>query len=377
MSDDTLSMLADAAAAFAKPDSKRVRAARSSESGFDRNVWREMAGQGWFSVLVPEAQGGLGLGLDAAAAIAGRIGYAAFPEPFVAASVLTAAALTRGDNPALAATLLDALAGGERIVTLAWQNDAGELAPETTVVRASGSGAALKLAGTCRFVRVAAADVFVVAAHVPGGLALYAIERGRAGLAIETEAAADGSASARLVLRDVAVSAADCVAGPASAGAALAYALDAAILCTAAELTGIMERVLELTFEYLRTRKQFGKPIGSFQALQHRAVDIWIQKELSRAALAAALAHFDAADATPRQRSLAASSAKSRAADAALTVCKQAVQLHGAIGFTDEYDLSLYFNRALVLAAWLGNGATHRRRHDALSQPLALTGETS
>ena len=138
-----------------------------------------------------------------------------------------------------------------------------------------------------------------------------------------------------------------------------------------------MERVLELTFEYLRTRKQFGKPIGSFQALQHRAVDIWIQKELSKAALAAALKHFDAVDATPRQRSLAASSAKSRAADAALAVCKQAVQMHGAIGFTDEYDLSLYFNRALVLSAWLGNGATHRRRFDALGQSLALTGETS
>ena len=377
MSDDTLSMLANAAAAFAKPDSKRLRAARASATGFDRKIWREMAEQGWFSVLVPEAQGGLGLALDAAAAIAGRIGYAAYPEPFVAASVLSTAALTRGDNPALAASLLDAVACGERIVTLAWQNDAGEITPQSTGVRARDTGAARMLSGSCRFVRVAAADTFVVAAHVPGGLALYAIERSRAGLVIETEAAADGSASARLVLRDVAVSAGDCVATPACADAALAYALDAAILCSAAELTGIMERVLELTFEYLRTRKQFGKPIGSFQALQHRAVDIWIQKELSKAALAAALKRFDAADATPQQRSLAASSAKSRSADAALTVCKQAVQLHGAIGFTDEYDLSLYFNRALVLAAWLGNGATHRRRHDALSQSLALSGEAA
>ena len=375
MSDDTLSMLADAAAAFAKPDSKRVRAARASAPGFDRKVWREMAEQGWFSVLVPEAQQGLGLGLEAAAAIAVRIGYAVYPEPFVAASVLTTAALARCDNPLPSASLLDAIASGERLVTLAWQNDAGELAPKTTAVRAREAGAARLLTGSCRFVRVAAADTFVVAAHVPGGLALYAIERTRAGLAIESEAAADGSASARLVLRDVAVSASDCVAGLGCAEAALAYALDAAILCSAAELTGIMERVLELTFDYLRTRKQFGKPIGSFQALQHRAVDIWIQKELSKAALAAALKHFDAVDATPQQRSLAASSAKSRAADAALTVCKQAVQLHGAIGFTDEYDLSLYFNRALVLAAWLGNGATHRRRHDALSLAMAATGE--
>ena len=375
MSDETLVMLADAAAAFAKPDSKRVRAARGTLPGFDLAVWRAMAGQGWFSVLVPEAQGGLGLGLAAAAAIAGRIGYSAFPEPFVAASVLTTAALTRGDNPALVAALLDAVASGERVVTLGWQNEGGDLAPESTGVRLQQAGAATTLAGSCRFVRVAAADVFVVAARGDHGLALYAIERGRAGLDIVTEAAADGSSAARLLLREVAVSAADRVAGPAAAGAALGHAIDAAVLCTAAELTGIMERVLELTFEYLRTRKQFGKPIGSFQALQHRAVDIWIQKELSKAALAAALLHFDAADATPTRRSLAASSAKSRAADAALLVCKQAVQLHGAIGFTDEYDLSLYFNRALVLAAWLGNGATHRRRHDALSLSMAATGE--
>ena len=375
MSDDTLVMLTDAAAAFAKPDSKRVRAVRGTQPGFDLAVWREMAAQGWFSVLVPEAQGGLGLGLAAAAAIAGRIGYAVFPEPFVAASVLTTAALTRGDNPALVAALLDAVASGERVVTLGWQNDGGDLAPEATGVRLQQAGAATNLSGGCRFVRVAAADVFVVAARGDHGLALYAIERGRAGLDIVTEAAADGSSAARLQMHTVAVTAADRVAGPAAAGAALGHAIDAAVLCTAAELTGIMERVLELTFEYLRTRKQFGKPIGSFQALQHRAVDIWIQKELSKAALEAALLRFDAADATPAQRSLAASSAKSRAADAALLVCKQAVQLHGAIGFTDEYDLSLYFNRALVLAAWLGNGATHRRRYDALSLSMATTGE--
>ncbi len=375
MSDDTLSMLADAAAAFAKPDSKRVRAARASAPGFDLGVWRQMATQGWFSVLVPETQGGLGLGLDAAAAIAGRIGYAVFPEPFVAASVLPTAALTRCDQPALRESLLAEVLAGERILTLAWQNDSAELMPEASGVSAREQAAATLLTGSCRFVRVAAADLFVIAARGPRGMALYAIERTRAGLSVEAEVAADGSTGARLILHDVRVAQTDLLAGPACASAALAYATDAAILCTAAELTGIMERVLELTFEYLRTRKQFGKPIGSFQALQHRAVDIWIQKELSKAALAAALGHFDAVAATPRQRSLAASSAKSRAADAALLVCKQAVQLHGAIGFTDEYDLSLYFNRALVLAAWLGNGATHRRRHDTLSRALDTTGE--
>ena len=362
MRDDTLTLLADAAAAFAKPDSRRIRALRGRPDGFDRAVWRGMAGQGWFSVTVPEDAGGLGLGLDAAATIATRLGYANYPEPFVAAAVLPTAVLARGDNPAPCARLLAELCGGDRLVTVAWQDDAGALAAEATAVTEQDG----VLAGHCRFVRVAAADVFIVAARGADGLALYAVERDRAGLAVERESAADGSASARLVLAGVAVGAADRLASPLCAPGALAHAADAAVLCTAAELVGIMERVLELTFEYLRTRKQFGKPIGAFQALQHRAVDIWIQKELSRAALDAALRRFAAA-ATARDRALAASSAKARAADAALRVCKEAVQLHGAIGFTDEYDLSLYFNRALVLCAWLGNAAAHRRRYGDLS----------
>jgi alkylation response protein AidB-like acyl-CoA dehydrogenase len=370
MSDDTLTMLADAAAAFAKPDSKRIRALRGSGPGFDINIWRQMAEQGWFSVLVPEDAGGLGLRLDAAATIAERLGFAIYPEPFVAAGVLTTLVLTRGDNPALAAPLLEGVMAGERVVTVAWQNDAGDLSGAAAGVSERGG----VLEGSCRFVRVAAADVFVVGARGQDGLSLYALERARAGLSVGCEATADGGSNARLALQGVRVTPADRVASPVCAAAALGYATDAALLCSAAELVGIMERVLELTFEYLRTRKQFGKAIGSFQALQHRAVDIWIQKEVSKAALAAALRRFDADGATPRDRAMAASSAKSRAADAAMLVCKQAVQLHGAIGFTDEYDLSLYFNRALVLCAWLGNGAAHRRRFGELS---AASGEAA
>jgi alkylation response protein AidB-like acyl-CoA dehydrogenase len=129
-----------------------------------------------------------------------------------------------------------------------------------------------------------------------------------------------------------------------------------------------MDCALEMTLEYLRTRVQFGKPIGSFQALQHRAVDMYIQKELTRATLAAAVALLDQADCTPERRSAVVSSAKARASQAALAICKEALQMHGAIGYTDEYDLGLYFNRALVLAAWLGNASAHRARYAALTQ---------
>ena len=132
-----------------------------------------------------------------------------------------------------------------------------------------------------------------------------------------------------------------------------------------------MESALDLTLEYLRTRVQFGKAIGSFQALQHRAVDLYIQKELSRAALNAAAAALDDPACTPERRAAAASSVKARASQAALAIGNEALQMHGAMGFTDEYDLGLYVNRALVLSAWLGNAAAHRRRYSSLLEAMA------
>jgi alkylation response protein AidB-like acyl-CoA dehydrogenase len=129
-----------------------------------------------------------------------------------------------------------------------------------------------------------------------------------------------------------------------------------------------MDSALDLTLDYLRTRVQFGKAIGSFQALQHRAVDLYMQKELSRAALAAATATLEDGACTPQRRAAAVSGVKARTSQAALAICNEGLQMHGAIGFTDEYDLGLYLNRALVLSAWLGNASMHRRRFAALHQ---------
>ena len=181
-------------------------------------------------------------------------------------------------------------------------------------------------------------------------------------------AAADGSAQARLHFSALRLPASHCLAGAPRAGQLLRGMLDRGTVAASAELVGLMDRALEMTLDYLRTRRQFGKPIGSFQALQHRAVDIWIQRQLARAAVDAAVRTLDSPTSTAAARQLAASSAKSRASHAALMLCTQAVQLHGAIGFTDEYDLGLYLNRALNLSAWLGNAAEHRRRYGALAQ---------
>ena len=133
-----------------------------------------------------------------------------------------------------------------------------------------------------------------------------------------------------------------------------------------AELFGVMSRALDLSVDYMKTRVQFGKPIGSFQALAHRAVDLHIQRELASAVLDDAVALFDS-DAGAAQRSVMASRVKARCSDAGLRITREAIQIHGAIGFTDEYDAGLYLQRAMTLSAWLGNAASHRRRYAALA----------
>jgi alkylation response protein AidB-like acyl-CoA dehydrogenase len=139
-------------------------------------------------------------------------------------------------------------------------------------------------------------------------------------------------------------------------------ALDCALVVNAAELLGLMDATLDMTLAYLRTRRQFGVAIGSFQAVQHRVVDMWIQRQLTEAGLEAAARLMDALDTTADARSAAASGIKSRASQAASHLTKEALQFHGAIGFADEYGLGIHLNRALVLSALLGNAAQHRRR---------------
>jgi alkylation response protein AidB-like acyl-CoA dehydrogenase len=290
----------------------------------------------------------------------------------VAAAVMSPWCASRGDGPAAARVLPDLLSGTV-VAGLAWQGAGGELDAASTGVRAVPEAGGVRLDGEVRFCAPASADAWIVSAHAPQGQALYGVPCDQAGLTVIAEPTADGGAMARLRFADARLPADACIATPAVAEALLRDALDAGTALTAAELVGLMDRALDMTLEYLRTRKQFGKPIGSFQALQHRAVDIWIQRQLARAAVDAALAILDSPVADAQARTQAASSAKARAAHAALLLCNQAVQLHGAIGYTDDYDLGIYLNRALTLAAWMGNAAEHRRRWGALSD-TALSG---
>jgi alkylation response protein AidB-like acyl-CoA dehydrogenase len=353
--DSTLELLADVAGEFARPDAERTRRVRDAGGRLDREMWRRSAANGWIGIAVPEELGGAGLGPRADAIVARRLGWSAFPEPFVAAAVLAPALLAAAGDEA-GETLGEVIAG-ERLAAVAWQGFEGGIGPAAVEVE-SREG---KLQGRARFLGTADADVYLVAARESDGISVHLISSDS--VCATTELRADGTADVRLDLDNVAAAP---IIGAVQGGAALEAALDSARLALAAELVGLSERVLELTLEYLRQRKQFGRPIGAQQALQHRAVDLWIGVQLAGAALEAAVDVHEA-DADPAARAAAASGAKARAATVARRVCGESLQLHGAIGFTDEYELGIHFNRALALAPWLGTAAEHRRRYAELT----------
>ncbi|MGE0066304.1 MAG: acyl-CoA dehydrogenase family protein [Solirubrobacterales bacterium] len=353
---DTLHLLADVASDFAKPDPARVRALRDAGGRLDREMWAQIAANGWIGIAVPEHAGGAGLGLEAVAIVARRLGYAGFPEPYVAAAVLAPQLLAASARPA-AVELLERTLAGEALCAVAWQGPNGGLGPEATAVSLESG----RLRGEARFLGLADADSYLVAAREGDGLSFHLVPADADGLSAVDEQRADGTADVRINLAGV--SPEECILDAGEGAAALAGSVDAARVAVSAELVGLLERALEMTLEFMRQRQQFGRPIGSQQALQHRAVDAWIQAQLAAAALDAAIAVFEDGGAAASRRAAAASSAKSRASQAATGICNEALQMHGAIGFTDEYDLGLYVNRALALSPWLGGAGEHRRRY--------------
>ena len=366
-------MLRDSVADFVAraTDIARVRRLRDTSSEFDRAVWTQMADLGWLGILVPERYGGLGLGLAEAAIVAEGLARALVPEPFTATAVLATTVLVGGDNEALKEELLPQIVSGAVLPALAWQERSGTLDVAAIETRSAPFEGGYRLNGTKRFIAGAAgADGFLVSANTNEGVAVFWIERAAPGVALALEPLADGRHFGTLTLSDVTVQRERIIASPTAARAALERALDRTAVVASAELYGIMSRALEMTVDYLKTRVQFGKPIGSFQALQHRAVDLYVQQQLASAVLEDVVRALDQdPEPQPRKRAALASRLKARCTEAAAKITRQAIQLHGAIGFTDEYDAGLYLKRAMVLGAWLGNAVWHRRRYAQLTAP--------
>jgi alkylation response protein AidB-like acyl-CoA dehydrogenase len=238
---------------------------------------------------------------------------------------------------------------GSQIVLPAWQEAPDSLTPGRETLLAGG-----RISGTKLFVPMAAgADAFLVC--TASGMAL--VDAHAPGVTIESAATQDGGSFGTISFDNAA---AEPVPGDP------ADVIEEATLATAATLLGVMESCFALTLDYLRTRKQFGKPIGSFQALQHRAADLKLQIALSRASIEAAAGTLDSG-ASIQARRVAVSRAKARSTDAAMLVTRQSIQLHGGIGYTDEYDAGLYLRRVMVLANSFGSSRLHRARFAALS----------
>jgi alkylation response protein AidB-like acyl-CoA dehydrogenase len=367
-------MLRDAAADFfaADGEGQRLREWRGRLPGHDRARWQRMAGLGWLGLCLPEALGGSGCTLADAVPLLEQCGRALAPEPLVAGALLPGWALLEGEAQALRERWLPALARGEAQLALAWQDEGHDAGAGPAALRAGQRGGGLVLDGVKRFVAAAAgADAFVVSALGAEGPLLLLVEAGARGLTVATQPRVDGGFWGELRFEGVEVAAAAVVAGPRQAQAVLERALDLARIASAAELLGVMGRALETSVAYIGVREQFGRAIGSFQGLQHRAADLLVQVELTRSVVLQSAAAAGAPGADAPRLARAASQAQARASAAALEVTKACIQLHGGIGYTDECAIGLYLKKAMVGAAWLGSAAWHRSRYNALADQAA------
>ncbi|MDR5804849.1 acyl-CoA dehydrogenase family protein [Caballeronia sp. LZ001] len=363
LENDEIRMVRDSAQKFtaSRTDHLRTRALRELTPGYDARLLAEMAELGWLAITIPEEHGGLNLGFGALGTVLEETSRGLLSEPLTRAA-LAARLVALGQNEEAAAEMLPAIASGEAIASLAWQESASGddlLRIGDCLTRAEDTGSAYRLSGCKRFVDFPADGGFIVTASDGVGIGLFAVDANAPGVVVESHRRADGVTQCTLVLNQA--PARHFLARGETAMSSLEQALDEAAVMTCAELCGIMGFVLETTLEFMRTRVQFDRPIGSFQALQHRAVDLYIQRELAVAAYGDALEAI-ATTASVAERRLAVSRAKSRCASAATRIALDAIQLHGAIGFTDEHDLGLYLKRTITLAAQFGTADAHQQR---------------
>lgn len=369
--DETIALLKDAAATFlaSEHSRERLRSIYEGRSALSLNAWRQFAEQGWLSLRWPEALGGAGLGLAQASVLAEQFGCHLVPEPFVTSAVMPAVLAERLAPSAAAPgwqAIADGCAGGRSLAAMAWQHCPDSLEPDTTTQAEPAGGAHVLNGSKHGVIAASVADAFLVTALLDGEPALWHIPRDQPGVSLRSHVTSDGSTVAVVTFTDVALHRDMLLARGPALREALTQAIDEGMLLMASHLIGMADAALELTLDFMRTRAQFGRHIGSFQALQHAAVDVRLQLVLARAARHAAICRHAAAPSAAETRA-AIAAAKARASDAALLSGRFGVQMHGAIGFAAESDIGLYLKSALRLAACLGNGSQQRERYGRLT----------
>lgn len=362
------SMLRDSAHDFMKSEAPvaHLRKYRDMDckDGFSHDLWKQFAEMGFTGILIPEADGGLGMGHIEAGIVLEEIGRNLSPSPFLSTSVVAVEALKAADK-AMRDRWFPGIIAGETVIGIALE-EGKKHHPEKIALKAERSGNGFKLSGAKQFVvQGSSSDMLIVAARTAGaagetdGLTLFAVEKDAAGLSMDAARTVDSAMAARVAFDGVEVTA-DAIIGDVDGGwSVLSKMLNAGRTGSAAELVGVGTGAMDLTFDYLKQRKQFGRVIGEFQALQHRAAHLYGEMEMARSAVLKAQNFLD--DKDPRAE-LYASVAKAKAGLACNLSVREGVQMHGGIGMTDEYDIGLYMKRDRALSEFMGDIYFHADR---------------
>ncbi len=366
-------LLKDAARAFIQDKSpiagfRKLRDTNDA-SGFDRKLWKEMAALGWAGIIIPEEFGGSGFGYVGLGVVLEEAGRTLLASPLVSTALIGASAVLRGGNAVQKKEILPAIATGDWLLALALE-EGPRHAPYAITTKAEKAGDGYTLNGKKTFVLDGhVADQLIVVARTScktgdrDGLTLFLVEPTTPGVKITRTIMADSRNAANIEFSGVKL-AADAVLGGVDQGAdILDPVLDRARIALSAEMLGCIRESFERTIEYLKTRQQFGVLIGSFQALKHRAAEMFCEIELSISVVLDALIAIDEnRNDVPQMASLA----KARLNDTFFLVSNEALQMHGGIGMTDEFDIGLFMKRARVAQASFGDTVFHRDRYASL-----------
>jgi acyl-CoA dehydrogenase len=351
----------------------RVRELRDANdaTGFSRALWKEMAELGWVGIPFRETHGGADMGMAELVVVLEALGRTLAPEPFLSTVLLGGQTLALGGSEAQQEAWIPKIVAGDAIVALACDEGRSRWDLTHVATRAEAAGEGFRLTGEKTDVLDGhVADLLIVSARTSGeagdadGITLFAVRPDAPGVTVTRQSRIDSRNAALVSLDGVEVGAGD-VVGAVDAGAPILEAAAArATVGLCAEMLGAMQEAFERTLEYMKQRQQFGVPIGSFQALKHRAAREFIAIELSRTAVMAAARAVDAGD---DEAAKLVSLAKAQCSDAAIGVANESVQMHGGIGVTDEHDIGFYLKRARAAELSLGDAAFHRRRWAELS----------
>ena len=336
------------------------------ESGFDRDTWQQMVELGWAGITIPEKFGGLGFGHMGMGVVMEECGRTLAASPLLATAVLGANAILHGGSQEQKSELLEQIAGGELLLALELE-EGPHHNPYGSAAKAEKSGEGYSVTGSKKFVLDGhVADKLVVVARTSGsagdrnGLTLILVDRNADGVAVTRTVMADSRNAANIEFNG---STGQLIGEEGKGADVLDRVLDAGRILLAAEMLGGIQECFERTIEYLKTREQFGVPIGSFQALKHRAAQMFCEIELSKSAVLEALS---ALDEDSDQVAELASLAKARLNDTYNLVSREGIQMHGGIGMTDEYEIGFFMKRSRICEHALGNSAFHRDRYGVI-----------